>query len=336
MRDVSVAILAALAPVLVAAGPVGVLPLGAPDKWRDVLVDAAHNRVFVAHGSEVTVVRAAPLAVTGHITGLDGAHGMALAPDGTLYIASNKGQRVDMADSGSLRVIGRVPADADTSAVVYDPASKHVLAINDDAGNITVIDTATRRAVGIIDLGGGEGVGGAVVDGLGHVYVAHAAAAELVRIDTRSGRIDARWKLAGCARPLGVAADPTARRVFVGCVDGGLLVLDAQDGRVVARVATMAGGMAVLFDARRHRIYVPNAAGTLSVIGRRVPDTYVAKNNVATAQGARFGVVDSGSGRLYLVTADVAGREPPRRPGGQPEWRFVPGSVKLLVFDPPA
>jgi DNA-binding beta-propeller fold protein YncE len=335
MRCIWAAMLVALAPAC-AARPVSVLPLGAPDKWRDVLVDAARNRVFVAHGNEVTVVRDAPLAVAGHITGLDGAHGMALAPDGTLFISSNKGRRVDIADTGLLRVVGSVAADDDTSAVVYDPASRHVFAMNDDSGTITVIDAVARRGLGSIDLGRGEGVGGAAADGSGYVYVAHAAAAELVRIDTRMGRIDARWKLAGCARPLGVAADASARRVFVGCVDGALLVLDAQDGRVVARVATAAGGGAVLFDARRHRIYVPNAAGMLSVIGRQGPDTYVAKGNVATAQGARLGAVDPGSGRLYLVTAAVAGREPPRRPGGQAEWRFVPGSVKLLVFDPPA
>jgi DNA-binding beta-propeller fold protein YncE len=179
-------------------------------------------------------------------------------------------------------------------------------------------------------------VGGAAADGLGHIYVAHAAAAEMVRIDTRAQRIDARWAFPGCAKPQGVAADPPSARVFVGCANGGLLVLDARDGRVVAHMATAAGGMSVLFDAKRRRIYVPNEGGTVSVIVVKGPDAYVAAPDMATAPGARSGAIDPTTGRLYFVTATVTGRSGPRRPGGTPQWRFAPGTVKLLVFDPPA
>ena len=40
------------------------------------------------------------------------------------------------------------------------------------------------------------------------------------------------------------------------------------------------------------------------------------------------------TGRLFLAAADIAKVDPPTTPGGRPHVEFVPGSLKLLVFDP--
>ena len=44
--------------------------------------------------------------------------------------------------------------------------------------------------------------------------------------------------------------------------------------------------------------------------------------------------IDPGSGRLFLVAGEVAKTGAPKRPGGPPQFTYVPGSAKLLVLDP--
>jgi len=44
--------------------------------------------------------------------------------------------------------------------------------------------------------------------------------------------------------------------------------------------------------------------------------------------------LDTATGRVFLVTADVDGQDPPRRPGGPPRFRYKPGTAKLVVLTP--
>jgi len=312
--------------------PARVVPLGGTEKFQYVLFDGAGNRVFVAHGSEVTVVDAGALKVIGHVTGLSGAHGIALVPGGHGYADSGRAQTVSVFDASTYKVLDTLKADDDAYAVVYDPASRHVFVMNDDAGNITVIDPAQDKVIDTIALQ--PGFEQAQADGQGHILIAHSEAGQVLRIDTRRNIADAAWAVPGCGKPHGLALDTAHQRVFVSCPSGVLSVLDAQSGRPVASLAIGRGGDTLLFDAARRKIYSPNAEGTLSVIDAAGPDTYVAEPAMPTGPGARTGALDPATGRLFLVTAEVDGTEPAKKPGAPPKLHFRPGSTELLVFDP--
>jgi len=327
------ALLALLLP-LVSAWAEGVtraIPLGAPEKFQYVLFDAPNHRVFVAHGSEVTVVDAGSLKVVGHVGGLSGAHGIALVPGGHGYADSGRSATVSVFDQKDFRVLASLKADIDAYAVIYDPASRHVFVMNDDAGNITVIDPARDKVIDTISVG--PGLESSEADGQGHLFIAHSEAHQVLRIDTRRNVADRRWPVADCGEPHGLALDTARQRVFVSCPEGGLLVLDSQNGRRVAALPIGIGGDSLLFDAARRRIYSANAVGTLSVIEEMAPDSFVARPDLPTEPGARTGALDPATGRLFLVTATVAGQDPPKKPGGTAKYRFVPGSTRLLVFD---
>ena len=67
------------------------IPLGAPDRWDYVSFDAASNRVFVAASPTTrTSSMRTPGAVLGKLAGLNGAHGQAVAADGTIWADSGK------------------------------------------------------------------------------------------------------------------------------------------------------------------------------------------------------------------------------------------------------
>jgi DNA-binding beta-propeller fold protein YncE len=204
--------------------------------------------------------------------------------------------------------------------------------MNDDAGNITVIDPAQDKVIDTIAVG--PGLESSAADGEGHLFISHSEARQVLRIDTRRDVTDARWPVAACGEPHGLALDTARHRVFVSCPQGKLLVLDSQSGRQVAALAVGRGGDCLLFDPARRRIYSPNAEGTLSVIEEVTAEKYLARPDMPTKPGARTGALDPATGRVFLVTAEVAGTEAPKSPGGMPKFRFRPGSTELLVFDP--
>jgi hypothetical protein len=77
--------------------------------------------------------------------------------------------------------------------------------------------------------------------------------------------------------------------------------------------------------------------GTLSVIQEKDADTFVPLGDFKTAVTARTMAVDSESGRVYVVAADIDMNAAPAAsaPAGAPRRpALVAGSTKLLFVDP--
>jgi len=277
------------------------LPLGGPAKWKYLTFVPATHTLYVAHGSEVTVIDTARPVIKGRMSGLSGAKGVAVAAGGHVYVTSSKAGTVAVFDSSTMGRLATVPAGADANAIVYDPPTGRVFAMNDDADTITVIDTVTDTPVATIELPGGEGLESAASDGQGHLFVAHSAGQDVLRIDTRRAVLDERFRLSGCPKPQGLALNVAAGRIYVSCESGVLVILDARSGRQVATLPIGPGSETVLFDAARHRIYTPNDDSTLSVIDVDAADGYRVGKPVRTAPGARTAAEDPATGRVYFV-----------------------------------
>jgi YVTN family beta-propeller protein len=309
------------------------VPLGAPDRWDYVVFEPTSGRVFVAHGDEVTVVDGTAGKVTGRIKGLTGGtHGVAFVTD------SNRGY-TDEGETGkavsfnlrTLAVEKRVPAAEDADAVTFDPVSHHVFVINGDTGSISVIDPKTDAAVATIE-GGGK-LEYAVPGENGKLFVNGAAKREVLSIDTASNKITARWPVPDCESPHGLAIDPSTHRLFVGCLNRWLTVVDSQSGRVVAKLPIGSGSDAVVFDPRRKLVLSSNGKdGTLSVIHQQDANTYVPLKTVQTSISARTMGINVATGRIYLAAADVRTNATPHKETGR--LPPVPGSLKLLFLDP--
>jgi YVTN family beta-propeller protein len=308
------------------------LPLGVPDSWKYLTFDPATKRVFIAHGNEITVVDSTTLRIIGHVPGLGGAHGVTIVPGGHGYAASSKTATVSVFDPKDFHVLAVLKAGEDANSVTYDHASNRVFVANDDSGTITVIDAATDRPVASIPLPGGEGIESSASDGTGHLFVNHSAQNNLIRIETHKAAIDAAWPLPGCTKPEGLALDAALHRLFISCENSRLLVLDADDGRLVTTVPIGPGSQTVLFDSQRQRIYTANADGTVSVIRVQGSDRYVPESAIITARGARTAALDAATGLIYLVTGDIDDNAVATRPHHM--YVFKPGTAKLLVIDP--
>jgi YVTN family beta-propeller protein len=224
-----------------------------------------------------------------------------VAANGHGYVTDSKAGTVRVFDSRTLATLATVPAAADANAIVYDAPTGRVFAMNDDADTITVIDTGTDTPVATIELPGGEGLESAASDGQGHLFVAHSAGQDVLRIDTRRAVLDERFRLSGCPKPQGLALNVAAGRIYVSCESGLLVILDSRSGRQVASLPIGPGSETILFDAARHRIYAPSADSTLSVIDVGPADGYRLGKPVPTAPGARTAAEDPATGRVYFV-----------------------------------
>ena len=84
-------------------------------------------------------------------------------------------------------------------AIIYDPASKHILSINHSGGDVTVIDPAALDKDPVTIAVGGT-LEFAAADGAGHVFVNVENKNEVVQIDSKTNQVLAHWPLAAGQR----------------------------------------------------------------------------------------------------------------------------------------
>jgi YVTN family beta-propeller protein len=315
--------------------------LGAPDRWDYVVFDAPSHRVYVAHGDRVTVVDGHDGKIIGDVTGMPGGtHGTAVSHAAGLgYTDDGRAGEAAAFDLRSLRVVKRLKAAPDADAIVADPASGHVFVVDGDSGTLTVIDPRADRVIATIQLG--SGLEAAVAGGDGKLYVNGAEKRVIFRVDTSSNRMDAEWPIPECASPHGIAIDTAAHRLFSSCVNARLVALDTDSGKLLATLPIGRGTDSAAFDPRHKLILSSNGIdGTVSIIREVNANTFEPAGTLRTAVSARTMGIDPQTGRLYIAAADVdlqamaefqAARAAHQRPRRMP---FVPGSLKLLFFDP--
>jgi YVTN family beta-propeller protein len=312
------------------------VPIGAPDRWDLLTFDGDSHRVYIAHGDRVTVVDGHSGDVIGNIAGYTGGtHGVVIVPDSGRGYTDDGGAGVAASfDIKTLRPLNTIKADADADAIIFDPASGHVFVVDSDPGKITVIDPKTDTVIATLDGGGKLEIGAA--DGTGKVYVNGEEKQEVLRIDTRSNKIDARWPISSCTSPHGLAIDGKSRRIFSSCANNLMMVIDADSGKQIAALPIGARTDGAAFDPRTQRAFSSNGDGTLTVIAEKTPTSFVALGTVPTMLGARTMTLDPKSGRLYLVAADMHVNESVDPKDVRHRFSVVPGSVKLLFLDPTA
>jgi YVTN family beta-propeller protein len=307
------------------------ISLGAPDRWDYVAFDPASEHVYVAHGDEVTVVDANDGAIVGHVSGIPGGtHGIAIdGRSGRGYTDDGeKGEAVAF-NLQTLQVEKHIKADPDADAVTFDPASHHVFVVNGDTGTLTVIDPASNQAIATITQQGALEF--AVPDSSGNLYVNGAERREVVRINTSSNKVTARWPVPQCARPHGLAIDVRTQRLFISCVNNRLVVLDAASGKAVASLPIGSGTDAAAFDPVRKLVFSSNGRdGTLSIIREVDANSFIPLATVKTAVTARTMALNPKTGRLFIATAEAS--ESPAE--GVGHIAVIPGSLKLLFMDP--
>ena len=271
--------------------------------WDYILADSASNRLYVSHGTQVNVLDKTTGDSLGVIPNTMGVHGIALVHSLNKGFTSNgRSNNVTVFDLNSLQITDSIATGENPDAIFYDDFSKKIITCNGRSKNITVIDPSTNKVIATIDVKGKPET--AVSDGLGNVFINNEDKSEIEVVNMKSMKLIHSWSVAPGEAPSGLSIDRKTKRLFAGCDNKLLMVIDAINGKVVTKIAIGDGCDGTAFDAGTQTIYSSNGEGTLTVIKEVSKDKFEVVKNVPTKRGARTLSVDASSHFIYLPTAD--------------------------------
>jgi DNA-binding beta-propeller fold protein YncE len=305
--------------------------LGGDGGWDYLTFDAAGKRLFISRGTHVMVVDPYKGAVVGDIPDTAGVHGIALAQDlGKGFTSNGRDNTVTVFDLKTLKQTAKIKIDGENpDAILYDPSSKRIFTFNGRSKNATVIDAEKSTVVGNIPLDGKPEFG--VADGKGGVFVNIEDKSEITSIDAKKAVVIKSWPLAPCEEPSGLAMDQKHRRLFVGCSNKMMAIVNADTGKIVTTMPIGEGVDANGFDPETQLAFSSNGRdGNLTVVHEDSPDKFSVVENATTQKFARTMALDTTNHDVYEVTAEIE-EAPPAKEGERPRRTMKPGTFTLLV-----
>jgi DNA-binding beta-propeller fold protein YncE len=311
----------------------GTIAIGGEGGWDYLKVDSAAHRLYVSHATRVDVVDTESGTVVGAIPDTPGVHGIALAPElGRGFVSAGRANAVTVFDLKTLATLATIPVTGENpDAITFEPVSRRIFTFNGRTANATAIDATTNQVVGTVPLGGKPEF--AVVDGTGTVFVNIEDKSLLVAFDARTLEVKARWPLAPCEEPSGLALDRAHRRLFSVCGNAMMAVMDADSGKMIATLPTGDGTDGAAFDPAAGLAFASNGEGTLTVVREETPGKYAVAGSVPTRRGARTIALDESTHRLYLPTAEFGPPPSPTADRPHPRPSIVPGTFVVLVME---
>ncbi len=301
--------------------------LGGSGRWDLLEVDSTHQHLFLSRGDRIDVVDTGKGQLIANIQGIDGAHGIAIAPvlsRGFATVGASDSvaefNLVKLKRERDFKVSGRAP-----DAILFDAHSGRLFVFNAHSNNASVLDPVSGKELATIKFNGNPELPAS--DGKGHVFVNIEDKAELVEIDTAAMRIMHVWPLSGCEEPTGLALDPDHQRLFSVCQNRTMVITAANNGRQVARVAIDEGPDGAEFDADRQLVFIPcGKSGTLKIVHEDDPNHFRVAQTLATQTSARTITLDRETHRMYLPAA----RFEPIAKGANSRPAMIEGSFSVL------
>jgi hypothetical protein len=305
--------------------------IGGDGGWDYLTADAAARRLYVSRATHVIVLDLDSFKTVGDIPDTPGVHGIALAPElGRGFTSNGREGTVSIFDLKTLATSGKVKVGDNPDAILYDPATKRVFTFNGRSQDATAIDAAKGTVLGTIKLDGKPEF--AASDGKGGVFVNIEDKSELTAIDSYKLVVKSTWPLAPCKEPSGLSMDTKNRRLFVGCDNKMMAVVNADTGKVLATPAIGEGVDATAFDEETGLAFAScGEDGVLTVVREESPDKFSVAENVPTEKGARTLALDSKTHNVFVVTAKFG--PPPAATADNPHPRrtILPDSFVVLV-----
>ena len=305
--------------------------LGGEGGWDYLEVDPDAHHVFISRATHVIVIDEDSGKQVGDIPDTPGVHGIALAPElGRGFTSNGREGSVSIFDLKTLQVISKVQGVGDNpDAILYDPATKRAFTFNGRSHDSTAIDGASGKIVGKIALDGKPEF--AVSDGRGQLFANLEDKSELLALDPKDLKVKSRWPLAPCESPSGLAIDKQNRRLFVGCDNKMMAVVNADSGKVITTLPIGEGVDADRFDPGTHFAFASCGEGVLTVVKEDSPEKFSVVQNVKTERGARTMALDPQTHQVFLVTAQFGPRPAATAQDPRPRPSIVPGSFEVLV-----
>ena len=310
---------------------------GSGRAWDYAIIDESAQRLYLAQQGVTALDLKTNKLTTGLVPGKT-THGVAPLGDGRVAVDDSATKTVTIFKGTTGEIVATIPTAEQNpvngnhalDALVVEPKSGLLVAINGESGLLILIDTQQNTVTGTVSIGGKPEF--AAADGQGRLYVNRnlGKKSEVVGVDIAARKVIEHFPLQGCEESTGIAYDKGDDLLISVCDNGLVKFLHRTDGREAASLRAGEGADAVMFDSQRRLVFVPAAdAGTLSVIAVRSAADIAIVQTLPTQHGTRLGAVALSTGRVYLPAAKFGPPVPPI-----PYPSVVAGSFEILVAAP--
>jgi DNA-binding beta-propeller fold protein YncE len=305
--------------------------LGGEGGWDYLNLDSSSRRLYISRATHVIVIDADSGKPVGDIPDTPGVHGIALAPElGRGFVSNGREGTVTIFDIQTLKLITKVKVGDNPDAILYDSATKRVFTFNGKSQDSTALDAAKGTVLGTIKLEGKPEF--AASDGKGEIFVNIEDKSQLDAIDPAKLEVKSRWPLAPCEEPSGLSIDREHRRLFAGCDNKMMAVVDADSGKVLATPAIGDGVDATAFDPGTGLAFASCGEGVLTVVREDSPNKFSVAENVKTQEGARTLALDEKTHQVFVVTAKFGPTPAPTADQPHPRHSILPDTFVVLVL----
>jgi len=312
----------------------GEIPIGGEGGWDILTIDSVANRLYLSHATKVVVVDLNKNAVIGEISDTPGVHAFVAMPEVQRGFSSNgKESKSSAVDLTTWKTTSKIDTGSNPDAIVFEPRHGEVYVFNHTANTVTVINAKSATVSATIPLGGTPEFA-AVDEAAGRVYCNIEDKSEVAVIDADTHKVIAHWPLAPGEGPSGIAFDARHHRLFSGCHNKIMTMLDTETGKIITNVPIGAGVDGCAFDNATQLAFASCGDGTTTIAKEEAPNKLEVVQFLKTERGARTMALDPRTHRIYLPTAQFAPAPSPS-PGASPTRpSIVPNTLKLLVYAP--
>jgi YVTN family beta-propeller protein len=308
------------------------IPVGGEGGWDYLSVDQDARRLYVSHATKVEVIDIDKDAVVGQIADTPGVHGIAIAPKlGLGFVSNGRENKASIFDVKTLKTSSKVDTGENPDAILYDEGSKKVYTFNGRANSATVFDPKTGQVVATIPLPGKPEFARSSARAR-RIYCNLEDKSEVAVIDTKAHKVVSTWPVAPGEEPSGLAYDAEHKRLFLGCGNKLMVMMDSETGKVVASVPIGQGVDATKFDPGTQLAFCSCGDGTVTIAHEDSPDKLTVVQTLKTEPRAKTMALDLNTHRIYLASAKFGAPSEQPSSGKKQRPSVVPGSFKVLVY----
>jgi len=245
--------------------------------------------------------------------------------------SNGRENKASIVDLKTLQTLSKVDTGENPDGMLFEPAQQEAYVFNGRGQSATVIDVKSGKLVATIPLPGKPEFA-AADSKAGRVYNNIEDKNELVAIDIKTHQVANTWPIAPGEEASGMAIDLAHHRLFIGCHNKLMEMIDSTNGKVLATVPIGEGVDANAFDPGTQLAFSSCGDGTVTIAHEDTPEKLTVVQTLKTERGARTMGLDPRTHRIYLASAKF---EPqPEQSPGAPRQRpkMIQGSFKILVY----
>lgn len=275
--------------------------------------DLARNRILLSaedHGTlEVFDLKTGNHLRT--VKGFDIPHSILIRPGSSTILVTDGGASMSkLINADTYEKASSFPLVPGADSIGFDRAAGVVYVVTGgedvkmETSELAAVDPSTGKKLGALGFKDNHVEAMAVEQNGNRIFLNLTQTNQIAVIDRKAMKLLTTWKITPSKENAMAALDEQQHRLFVVCRKPGMVVvLDSDTGKVVSTLPAPGHSDDAIYDQPAHRLYVPGGDGFLGVYDTSDPNHLKAVSRIATALGAKTGLLIPSEKKLMLVAS---------------------------------